>query len=185
MLRLNLEALLFDQRAQHWLLARVADDLDVLNGVGPTEWLGNEMPQPAPRRHRPIQWSLPDVISSDRVLQAPETDLTEVSALLRETIAEGSWLKCTFCVLLCMFLCDNLIDFVAAGSPDAVCKAFFKDYESRMTIGLCGEMGYSNDRSGRVVVPAKVPCEIAIVEQLYASALITAHNSRSGHTGRH
>lgn len=184
MLRLNLEALLFDQRAQHWLLARVADELDVLNAVSSTEWLGKEMPQPAERRHRPIQWSLPDVISSDRMPPPPHTDLSEVSALLRETIASGSGLKCTFCVLLCMLLCDNMINFIAAGSPDAVCQAFFADFETRMTVGLCGEMGYSNDRSGRVVVPAKVPCEIAIVEQLHASELITAHNSRSAHTAR-
>lgn len=184
MLRLSLEEMLFNQRAQHWLLGQVADELDRLDAIDPTDFIGRPLQPPGPARRKAIQWSMPDVIASDRPLPKPNSNLTEVSTLLRETIKGGSGLKCTFCVLLCFFLCDSLIDFVAAGSPKGVCDPFFKDFEQRMTVRLCGEMGYSNDRAGRVVKPAKVPCEIAIVELLYASELITAHNSRSAFLGR-
>ena len=186
MLRLSLENLLFEQRTQQWVLRAVADDLDNLNNEKLRDWFGNELDPPQPSKKRPIQWSMPDVISADRRQSAePDTvDLGEVTALLRETAESGSGLKCTFCVCLCLLLCDNLITFTAAGSPAGVCEAYFAGFEQRIVEGLCGRMGYSNDRSGRVLVPAKPPCEIAILELELAKHLFTAHNARGAALGR-
>ena len=186
MLRLSLEHLLFNQGAQQELLRAVADDLDKLKGVELCDWFGNTLEAPQPPKKRPIQWSLPDVISADRrqSCEPDRVDVGEVTALLRETAESGSGLKCTFCVCLCFLLCDNLITFTAAGSPARVCEAYFGGFEQRMVEGLCGRMGYSNDRSGRVLVPAKPPCEIAIRELEFAKHLFTAHNARGAALGR-
>lgn len=186
MLRLSLEKLLFDQNAQQWLLLEVAADLDKLKNVQLCDWFGNLLDPPQQSKKRPIQWSMPDVISADRRENdaSEKVDVTEVSALLRETAENGSGLKCVFCVCLCFLLCDNLITFTAAGSPAGVCEAYFGGFEQRMVEGLCGRMGYSNDRSGRVLVPAKPPCEIAILELELAKQLFTAHNARGAALAR-
>ena len=179
MLRLNLQKLLFDQQTQQWLLRAVADDLDNLSGVPLTDWLGNAIEEGTGGRRKPIQWSLPDVISADRrEPRNADVDMGEISAKLRQTAKTGGGLECTFLVLLCFLLCDNLMNYTAAGSPGQLCEAYFTGFEQRMVEGLCGRMGYSNDRSGRVLVPAKPPCEIAIIELQLATSLITAHNAR-------
>lgn len=179
MLRLNLQKLLFDQQTQQWLLRAVADDLDKLSNVPLTDWLGNAVDEGIGSRRKPIQWSLPDVISADRrEPRSTDVNMREVSAKLRQTAEQGGGLECTFLVLLCFLLCDNLMNYTAAGSPEQLCKAYFTGFEQRIVEGLCGRMGYSNDRSGRVLVPAKPPCEIAINELQLATSLITAHNAR-------
>lgn len=179
MLRLNLQKLLFDQQTQQWLLRAVANDLEKLNDVPLTDWLGNPVEEAMGGRRKPIQWSLPDVISADRrEPQTGDVDMGEIAAKLRHTAETGGGLECTFLVLLCFLLCDNLMNYTAAGSPGQLCEAYFTGFEQRIVEGLCGRMGYSNDRSGRVLVPAKPPCEIAIVELQLATSLITAHNAR-------
>lgn len=179
MLRLSLEKLFFDQSTQQWLLLKVADDLEKLAPVVVTDWLGNPVEPNESRRRIPIQWSLPDVVSADqREPCDTDVDMNKVAAGLRDVAKNGGGLQCIFQVLLCLLLCDNLMDYTAAGSPRQLCEAYFTGFEQRIVEGLCGRMGYSNDRSGRVLVPAKPPCEIAILELQRVSSLITAHNAR-------
>ena len=179
LLRVDFTKAFFEQRYQQSLLNAVADDLALLQNVECTDWLGNPMRPDASTRRKPIQWSAPDVISADRSPpHAGDVDILEISELLRKVAREGSGLECTFFVLLCFLLCDNLIDYTAAGSPAALCTAYFTGFEHRIVQGLCGRMGYSNDRSGRVLVPSKSPCEIALAERMFATRLITAHNAR-------
>ena len=179
-MRLSLERVLFSQDTQKQLLGMVADELDQLSEVKPLDWLGNPLRPPQPPRKRPIQWSVPDIVSADR---KPEDDpramvvvFDDVTAELRRVAAEGTGLHCVFATLLCILVCDNLMDMIVAGTPKAVCERYFTGFEQRLTVALCGEMGYDNEtKSGQVLCPAKPPCQIAIEELLLLERVYSAH----------
>ena len=129
---------------------------------------------------------MPDIISADR---KPEDDpeatavkFDSVSAELRRVAEEGTGLHCTFAVILCILLCDFLMDMIVAGTPKNVCDQYFSGFEMRLTKALCGEMGYANDsKSGRVVHCAKPPCQIAIDELTLVESIYVSHNYKSAH----
>jgi len=185
-MRFALEHVFFSQDCQKDIIKLVADDLDKLSQVEPLDWLGNPLRPPQPPRKRPIQWSLPDIISADR---KPEDDpdatvvkFDQVSAELRRIAETGTGLHCIFAVILCILLCDNLMDMIVAGTPQNVCDQYFDGFEMRITKALCGEMGYANDsKSGRVVHPAKAPCQIAIDELMFVETIYVSHNLKASH----
>jgi len=183
-MRVSLEMALFSQDAQKKILCMVADDLDQLGAVEPLDWLGNPLHAPQPPRRRPIQWSLPDIISADR---KPENDprarivsFEGVSAELRRVATEGTGLHCIFAILLCIFLCDNFMDMIVAGTPQNICERYFLGFEQRMTVALCGKMGYDNEtKSGEVLNAAKPPCQIAIEEIVLVQQIYHAHGLKA------
>lgn len=180
-MRFSLEQVLFSQDCQKHILLLVADDLEKLSVVPPLDWLGKPLRPPQPPRKRPIQWSLPDIISADRKPQNNpnlfKVDFSNVVSELRSVVERGTGLNCTFAIILCILLSDNLMDMIVAGTPENVCNMYFTGFEHRITKKLCGEMGYGEDtKSGRILSPARPPCQIAIEELVFAENVYTSHN---------
>ena len=183
-MRLSLDAILFKQDTQKHLLRMVAADLQKLSSVPPLDWLGMPLGKPKPARKGPVQWSSADIVGADRRPEddpaARVVDFDAVSAEICRVADSGTGLHCVFAILLCIFASDNLMDMVVAGTPRNVCERYFTGFEHRMTVGLCGEMGYDNaTKSGQVLCPAKPPCQIAIEELMLAERVYAAHGLAS------
>lgn len=178
-MRFALEHVLFSQDCQRHILKMVKDDLNKLSSVAPRDWLGEPLHKRGGRK-RPIQWSLPDIISADRKPEHNsdflQVDFSEVTSKLCDIIESGTGLHCTFAIILCILLCDNLMDMIVAGTPENICNQYFTGFEYRITKKLCGEMGYESDsKSGRIISPALPPCQIAIEELIFAETIYKSH----------
>jgi hypothetical protein len=174
----SLESLLFSQETQHVVINQLADELEALSGTRPLDMLSNPLPLERPQRKRPIQQTCADVLGADR-RQAfetlPNVDFGLTVTALRELVARGDGLSCTFVCLLALLLSDNLVDIVARHSPRPVCDAYFTargGFEPRLTALLTGRMGYEN-ASGTILQGAEPSYIIAVREMLLLKSIVS------------
>ena len=185
-MRFALRDVFFNQDCQKYILNLFASDLEKMNDVPPLDWLGLPLRPPQPPRKRPIQWSMPDIISADRRAQddpdAQKVNFDAACKEIRRIAQEGTGLHCTFMVIVAILLSDHLINFIAAGTPKAIADSYFEGFELRVTRGFCGEMGYDSteeSKSGRVIYNSKPPCQLALDELNLVERAYTAHFCKS------